>query len=251
MDLQLEGKTALVTGASSVGLGRAIAVGLACEGARIAITSRRQALLEQAAAEIRTASGREPVVIASDLYDAAAPERLAAAARNELGRIDVLINAAGGSRPTTFDAPAALWEEAMTLNFFRLRALTHAIVPGMLAQRFGRVVNLTGTSEPYNINAANPSKAAVHAWSKGLSREVARNGVTVNCIQPGRITSEQMLRMYPTEEKRHAFAQDVPMGRFGKPDELAALAVFLCSPRAAYITGTVIPVDGGLSRFAF
>jgi 3-oxoacyl-[acyl-carrier protein] reductase len=234
-----------------MGLGRAIARGLACEGARVAITSRREALLAQAADEIRSASGREPVVIPGDLYDADAPERLALAARERLGRIDILVNAAGGSRPTTFDAPAALWEEAMTLNFFRLRALTHAVVAGMVAQGFGRVINLTGTSEPYNINAANPSKAAVHAWSKGLSREVAKRGVTVNCIQPGRITSEQMLRMYPTEEKRRAFAADVPVGRFGEPDELAALAVFLCSPRASYITGTVIPVDGGLSRFAF
>ena len=251
MDLHLDGKTALVTGASSVGLGRAIALGLACEGARVAITSRRRPLLEQAAAEIRSASGREPVVILGDLYDADAPERLAVAAREQLGSVDILINAAGGSRPTTFDASAALWEEAMTLNFFRLRALTHAIVPEMIARRFGRVINLTGTSEPYNINAANPSKAAVHAWSKGLSREVAKHGVTVNCIQPGRITSEQMLRMYPTEEKRRAFSGDVPMGRFGEPDELAVLAVFLCSPRAGYITGTVIPVDGGLSRFAF
>lgn len=251
MELQLEDRTALVTGASSMGLGRAIARGLACEGARVAITSRREALLAQAADEIRSASGREPVVIPGDLYDADAPERLALAARERLGHIDILVNAAGGSRPTTFDAPAALWEEAMTLNFFRLRALTHAVVAGMVAQGFGRVINLTGTSEPYNINAANPSKAAVHAWSKGLSREVAKRGVTVNCIQPGRITSEQMLRMYPTEEKRRAFAADVPVGRFGEPDELAALAVFLCSPRASYITGTVIPVDGGLSRFAF
>src|SRR6185503_18577390 len=251
MELQLEGKTALVTGASSVGLGRAIAVGLAQEGARVAITSRRETLLEQAAADIRAASGREPIVITGDLYDAATPERLAAAARERLGRIDVLINAAGGSRPTTFDAPDALWEEAMTLNFFRLRALTHAVVPGMVEHRWGRVINLTGTSEPYNINAANPSKAAVHAWSKALSREVAKSGVTVNCIQPGRLSSEQILRMHPTEEKQRAFTQDVPMGRLGDPDELAVLAVFLCSPRAGYITGTVIPVDGGLSRFAF
>ena len=111
----------------------------------MAITSRREALLEEAAAEIRTASGSEPVVITGDLYDADTPERLAAAARERLGRIDILINAAGGSRPTTFDAPAALWEEAMTLNFFRLRALTHAVVPGMVEHRWGRVINLTGS----------------------------------------------------------------------------------------------------------
>jgi len=127
----------------------------------------------------------------------------------------------------------------------------HAIVPGMIANKWGRIVNLTGTSEPYNINASNPAKAAVHAWSKGLSRECARHGITINCIQPGRITSEQMLRMHDTEEKRHAFTREVPMQRFGEPNELADLAIFLASPRASYITGTVIPVDGGLSRFAF
>jgi 3-oxoacyl-[acyl-carrier protein] reductase len=251
MNLQLEGRTALVTGASSVGLGRAIAFGLAREGARVAITSRRVELLRQAAQEIAAAGCMEPAVIGADLYDPDAPERLAAIARKSLGRVDILVNAAGGSRPTTFEAPSELWEEAMRLNFFRLRSLTHAVVPGMVEHGWGRVINLTGTSEPYNINAANPSKAAVHAWSKGLSREVAKRGVTVNCIQPGRISSEQMLRMYPTEEKRRAFTQDVPVGRFGEPDELADLAVFLASPRASYITGTVIPVDGGLSRFAF
>ena len=251
MDLQLDGKTALVTGASSVGLGRAIAVGLAREGAKVAITARREDLLRQVAAQIKAAGGIEPIVIPGDLYVAETPEKLAQTARERLGRVDILINAAGGSRPTTFDAPPELWEEAMTLNFFRLRALTHAVVRGMREHKWGRVVSLTGTSEPYNINAANPSKAAIHAWSKGLSREVAKSGVTVNCIQPGRISSEQMLRMYPTQEKRDAFTQDVPLGRFGEPDELADLAIFLASPRASYITGTVIPVDGGLSRFAF
>lgn len=251
MDLQLEGKTALVTGASSIGLGRAIAIGLAREGARVAITARREPLLRELAQEIKAAGFIEPAVIAADLYDEETPARLAQSAREQLGHVDILINAAGGSRPTTFGAPPELWTEAMTLNFFRLRALTHAVVAGMVANGWGRVISLTGTSEPYNINAANPSKAAIHAWSKGLSREVAKSGVTVNCIQPGRLTSEQMLRMYPTEEKRRAFTQEVPIGRFGKPDELADLAIFLASPRASYITGTVIPVDGGLSRFAF
>lgn len=139
----------------------------------------------------------------------------------------------------------------MMLNFFRLRELTHALVPDMAANRWGRIINLTGSSEPHIINAANASKAAIHAWAKGLSRQFAKDGVTINCIKPGRITSEQMLRMHPTEEKRREFTREVPMGRFGDPDELADLAIFLASPRASYITGTVIPVDGGLSRFAF
>jgi len=251
MDLELAGRTALVTGASSQGLGRAIALGLAREGARVAITARRKDLLDRVGEEISHVGRESPVVIAGDLYQPDTPAQLAAEARSKLGRIDILINAAGGSRPISFDAPSGRWEEAMMLNFFRLRELTHAIVPGMIEHRWGRIVNLTGTSEPYNINAANAAKAAVHAWSKGLSRECAQHGITINCIQPGRITSEQMLRMYDTEEKRHAFTREVPMKRFGEPNELADLAIFLVSPRASYITGTVIPVDGGLSRFAF
>ncbi|HYC45829.1 MAG TPA: SDR family oxidoreductase [Burkholderiales bacterium] len=251
MDLQLSGKTALVTGASSVGIGRVIAHGLAEEGVRVAISARRAHLLEEVALEIKDKGLIEPVVLPADLYEPGAPVQLARAAYERLGRVDILINAAGGSRPTSLDAPKELWEEAMLLNFLRLRELTHAVVTGMIENKWGRVVSLAGTSEPYNINAANPSKAAVHAWSKGFSRDVAKHGITANCIQPGRISSEQMLRMYPTEEKRIAFTREVPIARFGEPRELADLAIFLCSPRASYITGTVIPVDGGLSRFAF
>ena len=142
--------------------------------------------------------------------------------------------------------------EGMTINFFRLRELTHAVVPGMIANRWGRIINITGSSEPRGLNAANSAKAAAHVWAKALSREIAKHGVTVNCIKPGRIMSEQILRMYPTEESRRDFAaREIPMERFGKAEELAVLAVFLCSPLAGYITGTVIPVDGGMSRFAF
>src|SRR5262249_35144538 len=158
----------------------------------------------------------------------------------------------GGSRPLGFDAPKAAWAEGMTLNFWRLRELTHALVPGMRENGFGRIVNLTGTSEPTSFNAASTAKAAVHAWTKGLSREFAQHGITVNCLQPGRIHSEQIDRKYPTDEARQAFCDaEIPMRRFGQPEELADLAVFLTSPRAGYITGTVIPVDGGMSRFAF
>ncbi len=251
MDLELAGKTALVTGASSQGLGRAIALGLAREGVRVAITARRRDLLEAVGEEIKRIGREAPVVIDADLYQPETPIRVAADAQRALGRIDILINAAGGSRPIPFDAPSGRWEEAMMLNFFRLRELTHAIVPGMKEQQWGRIVNLTGTSEPYNINASNAAKAAVHAWSKGLSRDCAKHAITINCIKPGRITSEQMLRMYDSEEKRREFTREVPAGRFGEPNELADLAIFLASPRASYITGTVIPVDGGLSRFAF
>jgi 3-oxoacyl-[acyl-carrier protein] reductase len=251
MDLQLAGKTALVTGASR-GIGRAIALGLAGEGARLALAARRTNLLREVAQQICDAGGQQPSVIEADLYDSETPDRLAAAASRQLGGIDILVNAAGGSRTMPFEAGPERWNEAMTVNFFRLRELTHAVIPGMRENGFGRIVNITGSSEPRGINAANSAKAAVHAWAKGLSREMAKHGITINCIQPGRIISEQILRMYPTEEDRRRFAaENIPAGRFGEAEELAVLAVFLASPRAGYITGTVIPVDGGLSRFAF
>jgi 3-oxoacyl-[acyl-carrier protein] reductase len=140
----------------------------------------------------------------------------------------------------------------MMVNFFRLRELSHAVIPAMRDNGYGRIVNITGSSEPRGINAANSAKAAVHAWAKGLSREMAKHGITINSIQPGRILSEQIRRMHPTEEDRARFAsENIPAGRFGEAEELAVLAVFLSSPLAGYITGTVIPVDGGMSRFAF
>jgi 3-oxoacyl-[acyl-carrier protein] reductase len=251
MDLQLKSRKALVTGAS-MGIGRAIAVGLAREGAQLALAARRVDLLEQLAGEIERNGGKKPAIIEADLYNPETPERLAALARERLGRVDILINAAGGSRPMPYDSPVEKWTEGLTMNFFRLRELSHAVLPGMIENRWGRIVNITGTSEPRGVNAANSAKAAVHAWAKGLTREITKHGITINSIQPGRIMSEQIVRMYPTEADRTKFAQEnIPAGRFGAPEELAALAIFLCSEPAGYITGTVIPVDGGMSRFAF
>jgi 3-oxoacyl-[acyl-carrier protein] reductase len=251
MDLQLAGKTAVVTGASR-GIGRAIALGLAREGAKIVITARRRNLLEELAREIVSVKAAEPLIVESDLYAEGSAEKLAAEAEKALGRVDIVINAAGGSRPFPFEASKEQWAEAFMVNFIRLRELSHAVIPGMKARRWGRIVNITGSSEPRGLNAANSAKAAVHAWAKGLSRELAKDGITINSIQPGRIMSEQIVRFHPTEEDRRKFAQEnIPMGRFGEPEELANLAVFLASPRASYITGTVTPVDGGMSRFAF
>ena len=251
MDLQLTGKAALVTGASR-GRCRAIALGLAREGVKVAVAARRVNLLEELARDIVSQRGAEPLVLDIDLYQDGSAERLAQAAAQGLGRVDILVNAAGGSRPYPFEATKEQWAEGILVNFIRLRELSHAVIPGMVARRWGRVINITGTSEPRGLNAANSAKAAVHAWAKGLSREMAGHGITINSIQPGRIMSEQIVRFHPTEEDRRKFAaENIPMGRFGEPEELANLAVFLASPRAGYITGTVTPVDGGMSRFAF
>jgi 3-oxoacyl-[acyl-carrier protein] reductase len=250
MDLQLEGKTALVTGASQ-GLGRAIARMLAMEGVTVAGAARRIDDVAHLAREVKGVGGAQIIPLSADLYPEGAAEQLADTALKELGRVDILINAAGGSRPLTLESPKEAWVEGMLLNFFRLRELTQALIPSMRAQKFGRVVNLTGTSEPRAVNAAVSAKAAVHVWSKGLACEVARDGVTVNCLKPGKFRTEQIQRRWPTEESELEFAaKTIPIGRFGTPEEFATMAVFLSSPLAGYITGTAIAVDGGSSHFA-
>ncbi|UCF74988.1 MAG: SDR family oxidoreductase [Betaproteobacteria bacterium] len=250
MDLQLKGKTALVTGAS-MGIGRAIARGLAAEGVKVCIAARRRKLLDDLAEEIKAAGGPAPITAEVDLMDEGAPARLAEIAARGLGRVEILVNSAGGSQPPLpLDAPEEAWSAAMTLNFVRVRQLTHAVLPGMIEKKWGRIINISGKSEPERLIAATPAKAAVHAWSKGLSRDVGRFGITVNCIPPGRIMSEQIRRKYPEEFRKEQSAREIPAGRYGEPEELACLAVFLASPIACYITGAVLPVDGGLRRYA-
>jgi 3-oxoacyl-[acyl-carrier protein] reductase len=250
MDLQLAGRTALVTGAS-VGIGRGIALALAREGVRLAVMARRGDLLEMLAGEIVTVGGERPLLIVEDLMQEGAPERIAAAALAGLGSVDILVNNAGGSRPFKMDAGEAQWEEALTLNFTRQRQLAHRLLDRMIARKFGRIVNITGKSEPEGINGAFCAKAAVHSWAKGLSREVGKHGITVNCIPPGRIHSEQILRNYAPEYRQWQADHEIPVGRYGEPEDIANLVCFLASPLAGYITGTVIPVDGGLRRYQF
>jgi 3-oxoacyl-[acyl-carrier protein] reductase len=251
MQLDFAGRTALVTGASQ-GIGRTTARMLALAGVSVVAVARRVALVEELAAEVKDSGHGKIIPLAADFYQEDAPERVASEALRLLGHVDILMNAAGQSRPVPFDAGKEQWEEGMVLNFFRIRELTHAVVPSMRRQKWGRIVTFTGTSEPRMLNAAFTAKAAVHVWSKGLSREVAADGVTVNCLQPGRIRSEQIKRRYPTLESELEYSRaEIPVGRFGEPEEIAALAIFLASPLASYVTGTVIPVDGGSSRFAF
>jgi 3-oxoacyl-[acyl-carrier protein] reductase len=250
MDLALRERTSLVTGASS-GIGRAIALELAREGVRLAVTGRRRENLESLAAEIERGGGHRPAVVVHDAMDAGYVEAVAAQALGALGKVEILVNNAGGSRAFALEATEAQWEEAMTLNFARHRQLTHRLLAQMQANAWGRIINITGKSEPEGINGAFCAKAAIHSWAKGLSREVGRFGITVNCIPPGRVMSDQIRRNYPPEHREKQSREEIPVGRYGEPEELAALAVFLASPRASYITGAVIPVDGGLRRYQF
>jgi 3-oxoacyl-[acyl-carrier protein] reductase len=249
MDLQLKGKVALVTGASA-GLGRTIARLLAEEGCRLALLARRRPLLEELAASLPASA--EPLVIVEDFTTPGAAERTRDAVLGRFGRCDILVNNAGGSRPQTDLGPDEVWVEAMEINFHAGRRMAHALIPAMRANKWGRIVNLTGSDEPHIINAANAPNGAVHIWAKALSRQLGRDGITVNSVPPGRLRSEQIdARILPNEEARRDWAEkEVPVGFIGEPEDLGVLVVFLCSPRARYITGQVIHVDGGTTRFS-
>jgi 3-oxoacyl-[acyl-carrier protein] reductase len=251
MDLKLKGRTCLVTGASR-GIGRGIAKVLAAEGCYVAVVARRAGLLEELAAEIAAAGGKRPLVIAEDLTRHGALETIRYRVLGELGGLDILVNNAGASRPVPWNATEEQWLEGMRLNFELVRRLTNQFIPTMRSQRFGRIINITGANEPPGVNIASVAKAALHNWAKGLSRELALDGITINCLPPGRINSEQILeRLHPTEENRRAFiAANIPVGYFGEPEDMAYLVAFLASPLARYITGEVIHVDGGMHRFA-
>ncbi|MFG1321189.1 SDR family NAD(P)-dependent oxidoreductase [Xanthobacter autotrophicus] len=251
MDIDLRGRTALVSGAST-GIGAGVALALAREGVHLALTARRKDKLEDLARLLKDVSDAEPLLLPADLTDKEALEKVAEHARGALGPIDILANCAGGSRPIGTDRAEDVWNEALALNFHAARRLSEALLPDMKEKRWGRIINISGSMEPRASNAATPAKAALHLWAKGLSCDVARYGITVNCIAPGRIKSEQtMTRLHPTEAARDAFIKaNIPIGYFGEPEDIANMAVYLASPLSRYVTGAVIPVDGGMHYFA-
>jgi 3-oxoacyl-[acyl-carrier protein] reductase len=249
MDLQLHGKVAVITGASA-GIGQGIARVFADEGAQVVLIARRALLLDQLAAEIARIGGPAPLGIPADLRDRATPQRVAEEVLAKLGGADILVNNAGGSRPLPIDAGDDLWDEAFSVNFTAARKLAQALLPPMRARRWGRIVNITGSLEPRTVNGANVAKAGVHVWAKGLACDVAKEGITVNCIGPGRIHSEQIDKwMHPTPDDQAAYsAANIPMGYFGDPGDVAYLVAFLASEKARYITGQSLYVDGGMHR---
>ena len=249
MDLGLQGRIAVITGAS-VGIGREIARVLASEGARTVVVARRRELLVGLADEIERSGASRPLVIAADLYDRGSAELVRDEVGKALGHADILVNNAGGSRTTKLYAGDEIWDESFSLNFTNTRKMTQAFLPYMQERKWGRIVNITGTMEPFEMNAANAAKAAVHAWAKGVSREIAKDAITINCLAPGRIHSEQIdTRVLPTPEIQSAFIKaNIPAGYIGEPSDMAYMTAFLCSERARYITGQRFHIDGGLHR---
>jgi 3-oxoacyl-[acyl-carrier protein] reductase len=248
MDLGIEGRTAIVGGASA-GIGRAIAQALTAEGVRVVLSSRDPERTARAAAEVGAAAG-----IAWDTDDVAGADRLVDAAEAAVGPIDiVVVNTGGppaGPDPLAFDDAA--WEAAHRSLVRAPMALLRRVLPGMQGRGWGRVVGVASTSvrEPIgNLMLSNAERSATLAAFKTLSREVARDGVTVNTLLTGRIATRRMEAIYGSmEEAEDQAAEAVPAARLGRPEEMAWAAAFLCSERAAYVTGTALPVDGGFLR---
>jgi 3-oxoacyl-[acyl-carrier protein] reductase len=251
MDLGLDGRVALVMGASR-GIGRAIAAALAREGARVAIASRSQERVEEAAAEIE---GEVSTFVA----DAADTDRLAAVpaeVAEKVGAVEILVaNTGGPPFGGALDHGLEEWERAYRSLVLAPLALASATVPGMRERGWGRIVNVgsTSTREPIpGLNLSNSHRMAAVGFLKTLSREVAGDGITVNTIATGRFATERLADEDGSLEGAEAAAREqVPAGRLGRPEEYGDLVAFLCSERAAYITGTTIPIDGGLLRSAF
>ena len=251
MKLGLENRVALVMGASR-GIGRAIAAALAREGARLAIASRSLEKLEEAAREI--GSGALP--FAADASDLNRLENLPSEVEAALGPIEILVlNTGGPPFGGALDHERDAWESAYRSLVLAPRLLAGAVVPGMRERGWGRIVNVgsSSTREPIpGLNLSNAHRMAAVGFLKTLSREVAANGITVNTVATGRFATERLADASGSlEGAEEAAGTEVPAGRLGQPEEYGDLVAFLCSERAAYITGTVIPIDGGQLRSAF
>jgi 3-oxoacyl-[acyl-carrier protein] reductase len=251
MDLGLEGRVALVMGASR-GLGRGIAAALAREGARVAIASRSLERLEEAAAEI--GEGATPFV--ADAGDVEALAVLPAAVAEALGPVEILVaNTGGPPFGGALQHELGEWERAYRSLVLAPRVLAGAVVPGMRERGWGRIVNVGSntTREPNPaLNLSNAHRMAAVGFLKTLAGEVAGDGITANTVATGRFATERLADHTGSLEQAEAAARsEVPAARLGTPKEYGDLVAFLCSERAAYITGTVIPIDGGLLRSAF
>jgi 3-oxoacyl-[acyl-carrier protein] reductase len=247
MDLGIDGRVALVTGASQ-GIGLAIAGELAREGARVAISSRSRDKIDAAAADI----GATGFVLDSGDLDAV--PGVVGEVEQALGPIDILVCNTGGppGSPDPLSFTREQWETAYRTLVLAQITLVERVMPGMRERGFGRIVNVASTSvrEPIaNLMLSNAHRASMITAFKTLARAVAGDGVTLNTVLPGRIATDRAYSLSGSpEEAEAAAAKDVPAGRMGRPEEMAAAAAFFCSARVSYVTGETLAVDGGLTR---
>jgi 3-oxoacyl-[acyl-carrier protein] reductase len=260
VDLGLRGRVALVAG-SSRGLGRAIAEELAAEGASLALCARGEEALRAVAEEIAGRFGVRVTAVGADLSRTADARRVAEEAAREHGRVDILVTNAGGPPSGPFEShDEAAWEATVRLTLLGTVELIRAVLPGMKERRFGRILNVTSIAvkQPVdNLILSNSVRAAVTGMARTLANEVAAHGITVNNLMPGYTRTERLedlvrasaARENTTPEAVEArWERETPARRLGEPRELAALAAFLASERAGYITGQSIAVDGGWIR---
>jgi 3-oxoacyl-[acyl-carrier protein] reductase len=258
MDLGIKDKVAMVAGASS-GIGYAIAGALAAEGARVVIASRSEERIAAAAQQLAEETGGAVVGVALDVRDPDAGTRFVRAAHDAFVEApQILVTNAGGPPPGPFARfDMTHFEEAVQLNFLSAVRLSRAALPGMRAERWGRIVHIISSTvhEPsVGLFLSSSVRPAVAGFSKALAREVARDGITVNVVSPGVIATARLSELAEflaetsgrsVDEEFRAMGEAVPAGRIGAPQELAEAVAFLCSARAAYITGIALRVDGG------
>jgi 3-oxoacyl-[acyl-carrier protein] reductase len=260
VDLGLRNRVALVAAASR-GLGRAIAEELAAEGAAVVMCARDPDVLERACAEIAERTRADVHAVVADVATQEGTDTVAAEALSRFGRVDVLVTNAGGPPPGPFEAHGwDAWERAVQLTLRSAVELTRLVLPGMKERRWGRVINVTSITVKQPVDGlmlSNAIRAAVTGFARTLANEVASFGITVNNILPGYTRTERVEQLNRATAKREGIAVEdvqrrietqIPMGRLGEPRELAALAAFLASERASYITGQSVAVEGGWIR---
>jgi len=244
---KLDGKTALITGASK-GLGKAMALALAEAGARVALVSRNLELLNETAAAVRKL-GAEVAVFRTDVADEAQVLRLEKAVAAEFGKVQILINNAGMNirKPIT-DFTLAEWRQVMDTNVDGGFLMCRSFVPQMRGQGYGRIINLTSIMSHVGLpgrTAYAASKSALLGFTRALALELAPDKITVNGLSPGPVATEMNTPLIQDPELNRQFISRIPLGRWGKVEEVGQLAVYLCSEDAGFITGTDVLIDGG------
>jgi 3-oxoacyl-[acyl-carrier protein] reductase len=260
LDLGIRGKVALVS-ASSRGLGRAIAEELAAEGADLVVCARGEETLRKTAGEIRQRSGVQVVEVAADVSEPAGMASVVAAAFKTFGKVDILVTNSGGPPSGPFESlTPEMWDAAVKLLLTSAVGLARAVLPGMKERRWGRILNVTSIAVKQPIDGlmlSNSLRAAVTGFARTLANEVAPFNVTVNNLMPGYTRTDRVEELARAAGERAGtsskevfgkWEKEIPMGRLGEPREFAALAAFLASDRASYITGSSIAVDGGWIR---